>query len=442
MKIRLRNIWGYYFYDTLIEFYEDLGLTCPSVSGVSDARIRKLMDLNNPNLFSEKDESAFKKYFGLKEESELEDIYGAFFKKHCFELRTIHDTVRGKKRKLTKKEIAKYAAWACLSGTPSEKTVRDDIMRRWRMSWFVKTIPMLKKEGYEINPSFLMNYDFFAVRDKDKTGDFEIYAKWTENNMTIVLSYKKVWVFITREYDDNGHHYSDNGEMLFDKWEIRGAPSGLESYLLTKKGYKLNENRFLGEYPFIYVAKTPDDALQAINSLKDVQNTIARYFKRFTNAHDLFRNAQKTVKTNPDKALEFALKATELNPNSVEAHGIIAYIYLSKNQIKSAKKHLRSIKKARLERHTSFTDEARLYYGCYDEIICYPLALYFARYALLLIEDNWSYIKNDYRIKETKSYMKRIVRVAEKKVYGKNGKDRDIRKPKTLDFCTKRFLPD
>jgi hypothetical protein len=272
---------------------------------------------------SEKRRKALIKHFGLSSDATTEEILKAFFENHAIELRTVHDTVRCKKRKLTKKEMEKYAAWAELAGVPKERIVREDILKRWGQSWFTQIVPKLEEYGFNIWTSRLKYIDLFGTAFKEETGAFSIDADWLDEDMIVKLAYRSVLVLVSRSPNDDLVYYSKNGDMLVNKWDIRYALEEFERPLMEKAGYKLADNRCDWEYWFHFDTKSPARAVRAIKSLKRVHAKIKKHFNAIYESVELADKASNIMDKAPESALKLAEKALKLNPRNKEAKSLV-----------------------------------------------------------------------------------------------------------------------
>ncbi len=323
MKNVVRKVWSYYFYDSPQEFIEDLGLVSPPLAGVDGNDVPELIDLLRQDEAPAKMRRVLGEHFGLGENATCGDIFDAFFEKHAFEMRTIHDSVRNKERKLTRKEIRKYSEWAGLDKDSDEATVRKDILSRWEKSWFAQIAKKLEEDGFIIGTSYFINHDFFGVAFKDETGAFTVDADWIDDNMEIWLSYKSVRVLVSRGCDEDGYYYSHNGDILSDKWAVMCAPEKFERPLMEEVGYKLADNCFDGEYWFRFDTTKPLEAVRAIRALKSVKTKINNHFDAIYKSIELADEAEGLIKESPKSALKLVRKALKLNSKNKIAKKVL-----------------------------------------------------------------------------------------------------------------------
>jgi hypothetical protein len=323
MKSMVENTWGYYFYDSPQELAEDLKLVSLPLAGIDGKDVPELIDLLRQDKLPAQMRRNLGEHFGLGDNAECADIFNSFFQIHFFELRTIHDVVQNRKRKLTKREMAKYSCWAGLDKDAGEETVRKDILKRWKNSWFVQIIPKLEEEGFVVGISCFTNHDFFGVAFKDETGAFTVEADWLDDDMEVRLSYKTVRVLVSRGTDDNGNYYSMKGVLLDDKWAVRYAPEEFERPLMEGAGYKLSDNRFEGEYWFRFDTTSPAKAVRAIKALKRVRAKIKKHFDAIYKSVEFADEAEELKKESPRRALKIAERALELNPHNKAAKKMI-----------------------------------------------------------------------------------------------------------------------
>ncbi len=323
MKSMVQNMWSYYFYDSPQEFFGDLDLVSPPLAGVDSMDVPELISLLWQDKVPAKMRRDLSVYFGLNDNALCGDIFNAFFKLHAVEMRTIHDVVWNRKRKLTKREIRKYSGWARLNDNADETAIRQDIIKRWKNSWFAQVISKLEENGFSVGTSSFTNFDICGNAFKDETGAYTVSADWLNDNIDIRISYHTVKVLVSRGSDDNGDYYSKNGDLLTDKWDVRYAPEDFERPLMEKAGFKLADNRFEGEYWFKYDTTEPGRAVKAIKALKRVSTTIERHFKAIYESVELTDEAQEIVKEDPKRSLKLAHKALKQNPHNKTAKKLI-----------------------------------------------------------------------------------------------------------------------
>jgi len=323
MESMVKSVWSYYFYDSPQEFFEDLGLISPPLAGVDSEDVPELINLLRQDKVPAKMRRDLSDYFGLKEGSECGDIFNAFFKAHAVEMRTVHDVIWGRKRRLTKREMLKYSAWAQLNNCVDEITIRQDIINRWNKSWFTQVVTKLEMKGFNVGTSAFTNFDMWGNAFKEETGAFTVSSDWLNENIEIRISYLSVKVLVSRGSDENGDYYSKNGEQLTDKWAVRYAPEEFERPIMEEAGFTLSDNRFEGEYWFKYDTKDPNKAVAAIKALKKVSKTIEHHFNGIYKSVELCDEALDIIKENPKRSLVLAQKALILNPHNKAAKKLL-----------------------------------------------------------------------------------------------------------------------
>jgi hypothetical protein len=319
----IREVWSYYFYYSPHEFAEDLGLVSPPIAGVPGEEVPELVDLMLQYKMPAQILRRMAESFGLNDDADCDDILEAFFQNHAVELQTIHDTVHEKKRKLTRREIKKYAAWAGLDPKADEAAIRKDIIKRWEKSWFVRLIPELEKRGFELDTEFVTHTNFFGRVYKEQSGSFSVYADWMLPDMDVRISYRSIKVLVERCCDSLGNYYTEDGDLIEGKWDLRCAPEEFEKSLIEEAGFTHDENGYIGEYWFHYNTSDPREALRAINRLKPVCKQIRSHFKAVHRSAVLVRDAEEIMEKSPAKARKLAERALKMNPKNKDAKAIM-----------------------------------------------------------------------------------------------------------------------
>lgn len=318
----IRDAWSYYLYYSPHDMFEDLGLVSPPIAGIPGEEVPELVDLLMQERMPVHLRRNMAAHFGLDPDTGCDDIIEAFFQKQAVELRTLHDAVRHRKRKLTRREIGKYAAWSGLAPDSDEAAVRQDIIRRWEKSWFAQLIPALEKSGFDIDHAFVTHSSFFGRVYKDESGAFSVNSGWLNPGVTVRITYRSVCVLVERCCDDRGYHYTKDGGLIEEKWDLRYAPEEFERPLMEQAGFVLDENGYEGEFWFYYRTPDPREAIRAINRLKPVCKRIRTHFNAVHRSAALAREAEDLLAESPNKARRLANKALALNPKNKTARKI------------------------------------------------------------------------------------------------------------------------
>ncbi len=378
LKTSPLRFWSIMFYDETNQYLEDLGLRFPDIAGIpGDDVVRFLNDYDSKEI-----RRILLRELGLHHRVSNSKLLKVIHERYVFEFRTIDTALRGMKRKITNGERRTYAMWAGLSDNQDEDTIRNDIIRRWKNTWFYKAVTALQDSGYHVDVMpitvFEFEHDPPSLQTHEKYA-FDVSSEWMGDSIEANIQYERFRVRVTRT-----EPFSDKGDVLWFKWDIRYAPGDFEQGLMEAAGFELVSNRFDDEFWFERAVPEPEILPGEFRKLKQIQRQIECHFKPFHRSEAICERAWRYLKKSPERALKETEDAIQLNPSNLSAH--VLRFCIIQNSCGSHRTD-EMLKIANLPtRNFEICMEAAA--RC-EEIECFDLGYLLADKAVRIIEDNY-----------------------------------------------------